>query len=147
MVIVVEGLTAAIGPAGDAVYAPMRIAGGSMRGIGSEKSIVGGTDFAIMYADEKLVHNGNLVVADPAGDILIWYDGSSQADEGAYDELLEGRLPANIPCRLAIRAVSTNPAWRPLNRRPLLGIGSFDGNAGTLELTILSVLEVDGRNQ
>jgi len=145
MVIAVEGLATPIGPAGDAVYAPMRIAGGRVRGIGGEKSIVGGTDFAIMYADEKLVHNGNLVVADPAGDILVWYDGFSQAGEGAYDDLLEGRLPANIPCRVAIRTVSTNPAWLFLNRRPLLGIGSFDGNAGTLKLTILSVIEPAAR--
>jgi hypothetical protein len=139
-------LTAAIGPAGDAVHVPMRISGGSVSGIGVEKEIIGGTDFAVMYADENLVHNGNFVVAEPTGDILVWYDGTSQAREGAYDELLAGQLPGNIPCRLSMRLVSTSPEWRSLNRRPLFGFGSFDGDAGTLDLIVLSVTEQDARN-
>jgi hypothetical protein len=143
----VEGVTAAIGPAGDNVYVPMRIVGGSVRGSGSPKEVICGTDFAVMFADEKLVHDGNFVVADPAGDILVWYDGSSQATEGAYDEILDGRLPGKIPTRLSVRSMSTGPDWKLLNRRPLLGVGSFDGRDGTLEFTVLSVAEGDGRNE
>jgi hypothetical protein len=141
IVLTFEGLTPAIGPAGDNVYVPMRITGGTVTGLGSEKRVICGTDFAVMYGDEKLVHNGNVVIADPAGDILLWYDGPSQADEGAYDDLLEGRLPGKIPSRLSVRVISTGPAWRTLKRRPLLGVGSFDGALGTLEFTVLSVTE------
>jgi hypothetical protein len=94
-----------------------------------------------MYADEKLVHNGNFVITDPAGDIIVWYDGPSQAVEGAYDDLLDGRLPGTSPCRVSVRVVSTSPEWRVLYRRPLLGVGTFDGTAGTLEFTLLSVIE------
>ena len=141
IVLTLEGLTPAIGPAGDNVYVPMRITGGSVTGLGSEKRVICGTDFAAMYGDEKLVHNGNVVIADPAGDVLLWYDGPSQAEEGAYDDLLDGRLPGKIPSRLRVRAISTGPAWRTLKRRPLLGVGSFDGTSGTLEFTVLSVTE------
>ena len=119
----------------------MRIIGGSVTGLGSEKRVMCGTDFAAMYGDEKLVHNGNVVIADPAGDVLLWYDGPSQAEEGAYDDLLDGRLPGKIPSRLSVRVISTGPAWRTLKRRPLLGVGSFDGTSGTLEFTVLSVTE------
>ena len=92
-----------------------------------------------MYADEKLVHDGSFAIADPAGDVLIWYDGASQAREGAYDAVLDGQLPGRAPCRLSVRSVSTAPEWRALNRRPLFGVGSFDGTAGTLEFTVLSI--------
>jgi hypothetical protein len=146
IVIMLEGVTAAIGPAGDALYVPMRITGGTVTGDGSTKRVICGTDFAVMYADEKLVHNGNFVIADPAGDILVWYDGPSQAAEGAYDELLDGHLPGKIPCRLSVRSVATGPEWRALNRRPLLGMGSFDGADGTLEFTILSITETAPAN-
>jgi hypothetical protein len=139
--IALEGVTAAIGPAGDAVYVPMRITGGSVTGAGAAKRIICGTDFAVMYADEKLVHNGNFVIADPAGDILVWYDGPSQAAEGAYDNLLDGQLPGKSPCRLSVRSVATGPQWRTLNRKPLLGVGSFDGTTGTLDFTLISVVE------
>jgi hypothetical protein len=142
----VEGLTAAIGPAGDNVYVPMHITGGSVSGAGAEKRVICGTDFALMSADEKLVHNGNFVVADPAGDILFWYDGVSRASEGAYDEVLDGKLPGNIPSRLSVRSISSGPEWKSLNGVPLLGIGSFDGTLGTLEFTVLFVTVNDGQN-
>jgi hypothetical protein len=146
ILIVLEASTSAIGPAGDVLYLPLRITGGTLTGMGPEKRIICGTDFAEMYADEKLVHNGNLVVADPAGDILIWYDGTSQAREGAYDDLLEGKLPESATTRLSIRTISTNPAWRALNKKPLLGIGSFSATATTLELTLLSLTENEALN-
>jgi hypothetical protein len=146
IVLTFEGLTAAIGPAGDNVYVPMRITGGSVTGLGSEKRVICGTDFAVMYGDEKLVHNGNVVIADPAGDILLWYDGPSQAEEGAYDDLLDGRLPGKIRSRLSVRVISTGPTWRTLKRRPLLGVGSFDGTSGSLEFTVLSVTETAPSN-
>lgn len=139
IVLMLEGLTAAIGPAGDNVYVPMRVTGGTLAGTGPTRRVLCGTDFAVMYADEKLVHNGNFVVADPAGDILVWYDGPSNAADGAYDDLLDGRLPGKSPCRLSVRTVSTGPEWRTLNRRPLLGVGAFNGTTGTLEFTLLSV--------
>ena len=138
-VFIFESLAAAIGPAGDVLYVPLSITGGRVTGKGSEKRILGGSDFAMMYADEKLVHDGNCVVTDPMGDILLWYGGFSQAQEGAYDALLDGRLPAKAQSHCSVRIVSTNPQWRFLNRKPLLGIGSFDGNIGILELTILMV--------
>ncbi len=146
IVLTFEGVTAAIGPAGDNVYVPLRITGGMVSGPGPAKRIICGTDFAVMYADEKFVHNGNFVIADPAGDILVWYDGPSQAGEGAYDDLLDGQLPAKSACRLSVRTVSTGPEWRTLNRRPLLGVGTFDGATGTLEFTLLSVTESPGGN-
>jgi hypothetical protein len=117
----------------------MRITGGIVTGVGLPKRVLCGTDFAVMGADEKLVHNGNFVIADPAGDVLMWYDGASEAREGAYDELLEGLLPRKIPCRLSLRSISTAPEWRMLNRRPLVGVGSFDGGAGTLDFVVLSI--------
>jgi hypothetical protein len=146
VVVYVEGLTAAIGPAGDSVYVPLRINGGSLTGCGADKEVLCGTDFALMYADERLVHNGNFVVADPGGDILMWYDGSSQAAEGAYDEILDGRLPGKIASCLSIRSMSAAPEWKRFNRRPLLGVGSFDGRAGTLEFTLLSITAGEGLN-
>jgi len=146
VVVTLEGIAAAIGPAGDNVYVPMRITGGIVTGVGLAKTVAFGTDFAVMYADEKLVHNGNFIVSDPAGDILIWYDGPSQAREGAYDELLDGQLPPKIPCRFRLRSISTGPEWKLLNRQPLLGVGSFDGTAGTLEFVVLSVTETDAHN-
>lgn len=146
IVIRFEALTAAIGPAGDALYVPMRIVGGHITGAGPERRVISGTDVAVMYADEKLVHNGCFVIADPTGDILVWYDGPSQASEGAYDDLLDGQLPGRCPCRLSVRTISTGPEWRSLNRRPLLGVGSFDGVAGTLDFTLLSVTELAPAN-
>ncbi len=146
IVITLEGLTAAIGPAGDALYVPMRITGGSATGAGAEKYVVCGTDFAVMHADEKLVHHGNFVIADPAGDILVWYDGPSQAAEGAYDDLVDGLLPRSASCRLSVRTISTGPEWHALNRRPLLGVGSFDGTTGTLDFALLSVTGSPGEN-
>jgi len=123
------------------LYVPLRIIGGGVTGLGPDKRVLYGSDFASMYADEKLVHDGNLVIGDPAGNALIWYDGTSQGQEGAYDELLEGGLPGPMPSRLNLHAVSTNPLWKVLNGKPLLGVGSFDGAAGTLEFTLLSITE------
>jgi hypothetical protein len=146
MVIALEPLTATIGPAGDRLHVPLRITGGRVSGVGSDKSILGGDDFAVMYADEKLMHDGRFVVEDPSGDLLVWYTGTTLAGDGAYDDLLDGQLPAIAPCRLSVAFVSVALAWRTLVRRPLLGVGSFDGPAGRLEVTILSVTENDGRN-
>jgi hypothetical protein len=72
---------------------------------------------------------------------LVWYAGPTLARDGAYDELLDGRLPACAPCRLSIELISTAPAWRSWTRRPLLGVGGFDGPAGRLEMTVVSVAE------
>jgi hypothetical protein len=137
-----EELARPIGPAGDAVFVPLRIAGGRVRGLGAEKNIVGGADIAVMNADEKLVHNGTCVVADPLGNIIVWYGGASTAQEGAYDDLIDGIFPPKIPSRLCVRIASTNPEWRSFNRKPLLGAGSFDRSAGRLEFVILSLVEL-----
>lgn len=142
----IDRLAATIGPARDTLYVPMRIRDGTITGVGNPKAVTGGSDFATMYADEILVHDGNLVFADPDGDVLLWYDGPSQGREGAYDELLDERLPGRIPCRFAVRIVSSNPQWRPFSRRPLLGLGSFDGQIGKLDFVILSVIAYDRRN-
>jgi hypothetical protein len=141
VVVALEGMVAAIGPAGDALYVPMRITGGSVVGVGPEGRIVGGSDIAVMYGDEMFVHNGTFIIADPAGDIVVWYDGPSAAAEGSYDDVLDGRLPGRSACRLNVRTISTGPKWRSLNRRPLLGVGFYDGSSGTLEFTILTVTE------
>ena len=137
----IEALARPIGPAGDAVYVPLNITGGRVIGLGSEKYIIGGADIGVMNADESLVHRGNCVVADPQGNTILWYDGASQAEEGAYDDLIDGILPPRIRSRLCIRIASTNPEWRSFNRRPLLGVGSFDALAGRLEFVILSLVE------
>jgi hypothetical protein len=139
IVVALEPLTSAIGPAGDRLCVPFRTAGGSIQGIGGEKRILGGDDFAVMYADEKLTHDGRFVAEDPIGDVLVWYTGTSQAAEGAYDDLLDGRLPVAASCRLSVTFVSTGALWRSLTRRPLLGVGSFDGVAGRLDVTVLMV--------
>lgn len=141
MMISFEPLAATIGPAGDRLFVPLRITGGGIFGVGSDKKILSGDDFAIMYADEKLVHDGRFVAQDPGGDILVWYTGATFARDGAYDGLLDGQLPAAAPCRLSIEFVSTGLPWRSLCRRPLLGVGSFDGTAGRLEVTVLSVTQ------
>jgi hypothetical protein len=142
----VEQFARPIGPAGDAVHVPMRITGGRVSGLGVEKYVVGGVDMAVMNADESLTHNGTCVIADPLGNTILWYDGSSQAEEGAYDDLLDGVLPSKIRSRLCVRITSTNPEWRSFNRRPLLAVGSFDGSAGTLEFVILSLVEQGALN-
>jgi hypothetical protein len=142
----IEELASPVGPAGDAVYVPLRITGGRVLGLGTEKHIIGGADLAVMNADESLVHSGTCVVADPQGNTILWYDGASQAEEGAYDDLLDGTLPPKIRSRLCIRIASTNPEWRSFNRRPLLGVGSFDGPSGKIEFVILSLAELGALN-
>ena len=135
-----------IGPAGDRVHVPLKIVGGGVYGVGGDKEIVGGDDFTIAYADEKLVHDGRFVVGDPAGDVLVRYSGTTAVPEGTYDDLLDGRLPAGGQSRLSVEFDSVAPAWRALVRRPFVGAGSFDGTAGRLEVTILAVADHDGRN-
>jgi hypothetical protein len=146
MVIALEPLMSTIGPAGDRLYVPLRITGGHIVGVGSDKNILSGDDLAIMYADEKLMHDGRFVVEDASGDMLVWYTGTTLAGDGAYDELLEGQLPVAAPCRLSVEVVSAGLAWRSLTRRPLLGVGSFDGQTGRLDVTILSVTTNEIRN-
>jgi len=132
-----EAATLPIGPAGDVLFLPMRVTGGTVTGLGPARAVVYGTDFASVFADEKFVHNGNLVVSDPAGNVLLWFDGTSQAEEGAYDGVIEGTLPGPLPSRLSVRVVSTNPLWKSLNKLPLLGVGSFDGANRTLAFALL----------
>ena len=145
--IVLERLTEAVGPVGDTVCFPMRIVKGSVSGIGLEKRVAGGSDFALMYADEKLVHDGVFVATGPTGDLVVWYEGTSQAEEGAYDALLDGESLTHLPTRISVRTSSTSLEWKELNRRPLLGVGSFDGSSGTLDVTVLSVTEGGARKQ
>ena len=128
-----------IGPAGDALLLPLQIVGGRVSGVGAEKRITYGADFATMRADEKLLHKGACVFADPRGDVLVSFDGMSQGEEGAYDDILEGRFTSRIPSRLAVRVTSTNPEWRRLNEWPLFGVGWFDAGAGTLDVTLISI--------
>jgi hypothetical protein len=137
--IAIEPLTTAIGPAGDVLYVPFRITGGTVSGLGSETGSVTGTDFALMYADENLTHPGQFVVAHVAGDIMFSYAGTSQAPEGAYDELLDGKLPGKMPCKLTVQTASTHREWRSWNRRPLIAVGTFDGDAGRLDVMLLSM--------
>jgi hypothetical protein len=146
IVIALEPLTSAIGPAGDRLFVPLRITGGSIKGVGCEKRILGGDDFAVMYADEKLTHDGRFVAEDPVGDVLVWYTGASLAGEGAYDDLLDGQLPVAASTRLSVIFVSTGTLWRSLTRGPLFGVGSFDGVAGRLDVTVLTVTATDSRN-
>jgi hypothetical protein len=137
--IAIEPLTAVIGPAGDMLYVPFRITGGTLSGMEPETGSITGTDFAVMYADEKLTHHGQFVVAHPAGDIMFSYTGTSQAPEGAYDELLEGQFPGKIPCRLAVQTASTHRAWVSWNRQPLIAVGTFDGVAARLDIVLLTM--------
>jgi hypothetical protein len=137
--IAIEPLTTAIGPAGDMLYVPFRITGGTLSGLEPQASSITGTDFASMYADEKLTHNGQFVVAHPAGDIMFSYAGTSRASEGAYDDLLEGQFPGKIPCKLTVQTASTHREWRSRNREPLIAVGTFDGVAGRLDVMLLSM--------
>jgi hypothetical protein len=137
--IAIEPLTAAIGPAGDALYVPFRITGGTFSGLEPESRSITGTDFALMYADQKLTHHGQFVVAHDAGDIMFSYTGTSQAAEGAYDKLLEGNLPGMISCKLTVQTASTHRKWRAWNRLPLIAVGTFDGAAGRLDIMLLSM--------
>ena len=79
------------GPAGDELHVPLQIADGRGAGLGADKQIIFGVDFATMRSDEKLLHKGSCVIADPPGNILVSYDGPSQGEEGAYDDALEER--------------------------------------------------------
>jgi hypothetical protein len=135
----IEPLTAAIGPAGDMLYLPFRITGGTLSGMDAQTASITGTDFAVMYADEKLTHNGQFLVAHPAGDIMFSYAGTSEAPEGAYDELVEGQIPGKLPCKLTVQTASTNREWRSRNRQPLIALGTFDGAAGQFDLVLLSL--------
>lgn len=137
--IAIEPLTTAVGPAGDVLYVPFRITGGTLNGLTPEAGAVTGTDFARMYADEKLTHHGQFVVAHAAGDIMFSYAGMSQAPQGAYDELLDGKLPGKMPCKLTVQTASTHREWRSWNRRPLIAVGTFDGDAGLLDVMLLSM--------
>jgi hypothetical protein len=135
--LVVRAMTAAIGPTGDDLYLPLRIDGGIVAGAGADLNVLGGSDFAVMHADEMLEHHGMLVAADPAGEVIFWYDGASRAPEGAYDDVIDGRLPDSVSCVLSVRIRSTNVRWRALNRLPLLGAGTFAGGSASLDFTVL----------
>jgi hypothetical protein len=128
-----------IGPAGDTLYLLIRIVSGAFTGLDGEKIVLGGNDFAAMHADELLCHDGRFVVADPAGDIMFTYEGTSDAPEGAYDRILDGRMPGSMRSTLVVRATSHNGQWRPHQRRPLIGIGSIDARRGLLDFTLLSL--------
>jgi hypothetical protein len=132
-----ETTASAIGPAGDILFLPMRITGGMVSD--PERAIVFGTNFVSVRADERLMHNGNLVVSDPAGDLLLWFDGTSQGQEGAYDDALDGTLPGPLATHFSVRAISANPLWKALNNAPLFGVGSFDGANRTLTFALVSV--------
>jgi len=137
--IAIEPLTTTIGPAGDILYVPFWISGGVLSGLDPEASAITGTDFACMYADEKLVHQGQFVVAHPDGDIMFSYSGTSLAPQGAYDELLDGKFPEKMPCKLTVQTSSTHREWRCWNRQPLIAVGTFDGVARHLDIVLLSM--------
>jgi hypothetical protein len=139
--ITLEAAALPFGPAGDVLFVPMRVTGGTVTGLGPARTVAYGTDFGSMFADEQFVHNGNLMVGDPAGNVLLWFDGTSQGEEGAYDGVIEGTLPGPLPSRFAVRVVSTNPLWKTLNKKPLQGIGSFDGASGTLAFALLAGMD------
>jgi hypothetical protein len=139
-----RSLSSAIGAAGDTLYVPLALSGGRISGLGLDSTAITGSDFVSVYADEKLLHHGQFVVADEQGDIVFWYTGTSRAQAGAYDSIIEGRAPGRMPCRLSMRVVSTREGWRSLDREPLLGVGTFDGRGGTLDVTLLRMPEADG---
>ena len=92
-----------------------------------------------MHADERLCHNGRFLVGDPAGDIVFTYEGTSDAPEGAYERILDGRMPGSMRSARVVRAASHNGHWRQHQRRPLIGIGNLDARRGLLEFTLLSL--------
>lgn len=67
MGIILEPVASAVGPAGDRLYLPFRVTGGSIVGVGNDKSILTGDDFTIMYADDKLLHDDGFVVGHSGG--------------------------------------------------------------------------------
>ena len=133
-----ELLSYPVGPAGDTLYLPFRIVRGALTGLGAEKLVLGGNDFAAMHADEMLCHDGRFLVGDSAGDIVFTYEGVSDAPEGAYDHILDGRMPDGMRTTLVMSATSHNAQWRPHQRRPLIGVGNFDARRGRLDVTLLS---------
>lgn len=135
----IQPLTSAIGPAGDMLHIPFLITGGTLGEMDPRSGSITGTDFAVMYADEKLTHHGQFVVAHPAGDIMFSYTGTSEAREGSYDEVIEGQLPGTMSCKLTVQTASTNRDWQSYNRRPLIAVGTFDGLSGRVDLVLLSL--------
>ncbi len=135
----IELLANPIGPAGDTLYLPFRIVHGAFTGFGEKKPVIGGNDFATMHADELLCHNGRFLVRDLAGDIVFTYEGTSDAPEGAYELILDGRMPASMQSTLIVRATSHNDQWRSHQRRPLIGLGNLDARRGLLEFTLLAL--------
>jgi hypothetical protein len=135
----IELLADPIGPAGDTVYLPFRIVRGAFTGFGAQKLVLGGNDFAAMRADELLCHSGRFLVDDPAGDIVFTYEGTSDAPEGTYERILDGRMPGSMRSTLVVRATSHNGQWRPHQRRPLIGLGNLDARRGLLDFTLVSL--------
>jgi Protein of unknown function (DUF3237) len=135
--LVLRPLVPAIGPAGDVLHVPFAIVGGTVDGDGIAGTVIVGVDFTTVFADEKVLHDGRFVIADPNGDVVVRYEGTSQAHEGAYDDLIDGTLPGALPCRLSVQSESTHPAWRSRNRTPLVGTGTFDAAAGRFAFTVL----------
>jgi hypothetical protein len=139
IVLAFEPLAEAIGPAGDILHLPIQITAGTITGADLEGSTVSGTDLIVVYADEKMTHHGQTVISHASGPIILRYTGTSDADAGAYDDLVDGILPGNISTRLVVESISSRPDWRRLNREPLLAIGSLDCRRGALDLVLLSM--------
>jgi hypothetical protein len=132
----IELMGPAVGPVGDTLFVALRITGGVVTGLGPDKDVLGGVDFALVYADGKLVHSGKFVAGAPAGIMLFWYSGTSTAGEDAYDRLLDRRLPARSRSELVVHVASTDTEWSSLNRRPLTGIGTIDPLASELQFVL-----------
>lgn len=132
----IELIAQPIGPAGDLLHVPLRITGGTVRSFGTEDDVVCGTDFASMYADGRLAHDGQFAAAGGEGAVLFRYGGFSAAGIDAYDALLDGLAPARSSSELVVCTASASAPWRLLNRRPLVGIGTIDLSAGALEFIL-----------
>jgi hypothetical protein len=135
----IELLVYPIGPAGDTLHLPFRVVRGAFTGLRNKKLVVSGNDFTTLRAGKCVCHSGRLLVGDPAGDIVFTYEGTSEAPEGAYDGILEGRMPGNMRSTLVVCATSHNEQWRPHQRRPLIGLGNLDARRGLFEFTVLSL--------
>jgi hypothetical protein len=121
-----------VGPAGDLLHLPLRITGGTVTRFGADNEVVCGTDFALMYADGRLAHDGRFAAGNGEDAVLFRYGGFSAAGIDAYDALLDGQVPARAPSELVVCTASTCAEWRLHNRRPLVGIGTIDLSAGEL---------------
>jgi len=122
--IAIEPLTTTIGPAGDALYVPFRITGGTL-GAGTRDSFDRGNRFCIDVRRWKLTHHGQFVVAHEAGDIMFSYTGPAKRRKTHTTNCLTEITRKNTVQADGADGIDAS-GMAPLNRQPLIAVGTFD---------------------